>query len=165
MLDAAFAAASQILTPPFRWVLWKTLALTFALLALVACRNPRPSFLRWSLLSRPLHWRPECRGDLRQCCGSAWQACQRHPRRQGPWLWHPRGVPINNEIGWLPVNQKTVLGLLRKGVPHPDMKIMPTSLSTKPGWRIGSRSSRRRCILQVSRLSVVRVFGQRAGLN
>jgi len=34
-------------------------------------------------------------------------------------------VPINNETGWLPVNEKTVLGLLRKGVPHPDMKIMP----------------------------------------
>jgi hypothetical protein len=26
-------------------------------------------------------------------------------------------VPINNETGWLPVNEKTVLGLLRKGVP------------------------------------------------
>jgi CysZ protein len=35
MLDAALAAARQILTPPFRRVLWKTLALTFALLALV----------------------------------------------------------------------------------------------------------------------------------
>jgi CysZ protein len=35
MLDAAFAAARQILTLPFRAVLWKTLALTFALLALV----------------------------------------------------------------------------------------------------------------------------------
>ena len=33
MLDAALAAASQILTPPFRRVLWKTLALTFALLS------------------------------------------------------------------------------------------------------------------------------------
>jgi CysZ protein len=35
MLDAALAAASQIFTPPFRKVLWKTLALTLALLALV----------------------------------------------------------------------------------------------------------------------------------
>jgi CysZ protein len=35
MLDAALAAASQVLTPPFRRVLWKTLALTFALLALI----------------------------------------------------------------------------------------------------------------------------------
>ena len=35
MLDAALAAASQILTPPFRRVLWKTLALTFALLSVV----------------------------------------------------------------------------------------------------------------------------------
>jgi CysZ protein len=35
MLDAALAAASQILTPSFRRVLWKTLALTFALLGLV----------------------------------------------------------------------------------------------------------------------------------
>jgi CysZ protein len=35
MLDAAFAAARQILTPPFRAVLWKALALTFALLALI----------------------------------------------------------------------------------------------------------------------------------
>ncbi|MGH6813701.1 MAG: sulfate transporter family protein [Methylocella sp.] len=35
MFDAALAAASQILTPPFRLVLWKTLALTLALLALV----------------------------------------------------------------------------------------------------------------------------------
>jgi CysZ protein len=35
MLDAALAAASVILTPPFRRVLWKTLALTFALLGLV----------------------------------------------------------------------------------------------------------------------------------
>jgi CysZ protein len=35
MLDAAFAAAREILTLPFRAVLWKTLALTFALLALV----------------------------------------------------------------------------------------------------------------------------------
>ncbi|MGH6857654.1 MAG: EI24 domain-containing protein, partial [Methylocella sp.] len=35
MFDAALAAASQILTPPFRTVLWKTLALTLALLALV----------------------------------------------------------------------------------------------------------------------------------
>jgi CysZ protein len=35
VLDAALAAASQILTLPFRRVLWKTLALTFALLALV----------------------------------------------------------------------------------------------------------------------------------
>jgi CysZ protein len=35
MLDAALDAARQILTPPFRRVLWKTLALTFALLALI----------------------------------------------------------------------------------------------------------------------------------
>jgi CysZ protein len=35
MFDAALAAASQILTPPFRTVLWKTLALTLALLGLV----------------------------------------------------------------------------------------------------------------------------------
>jgi CysZ protein len=35
MFDAAFAAASQIFTPPFRTVLWKTLALTLALLGLV----------------------------------------------------------------------------------------------------------------------------------
>jgi CysZ protein len=35
MFDAALAAASQILTPPFRTALWKTLALTLALLALV----------------------------------------------------------------------------------------------------------------------------------
>ncbi len=35
MFDAALAAAIQILTPPFRTVLWKTLALTLALLALV----------------------------------------------------------------------------------------------------------------------------------
>ncbi|MGH6848062.1 MAG: sulfate transporter family protein [Methylocella sp.] len=35
MFDAALAAASQILTPPFRTVLWKTLALTLALLALI----------------------------------------------------------------------------------------------------------------------------------
>jgi CysZ protein len=35
MFDAALAAASQILTPPFRTVLWKTLALTLALLSLV----------------------------------------------------------------------------------------------------------------------------------
>ncbi len=35
MFDAALAAARQILTPPFRTVLWKTLALTLALLALV----------------------------------------------------------------------------------------------------------------------------------
>ena len=35
MLDDALAAASQILTPPFRAVLWKTLALTLALLGLV----------------------------------------------------------------------------------------------------------------------------------
>ena len=34
MLDAAIAAAGQIFTPPFRKVLWKTLALTLALLAL-----------------------------------------------------------------------------------------------------------------------------------
>lgn len=34
MLDAATAAAAQIFTPPFRKVLWKTLALTLALLAL-----------------------------------------------------------------------------------------------------------------------------------
>lgn len=34
MFDAAFAAASQIFSPPFRKVLWKTLALTLALLAL-----------------------------------------------------------------------------------------------------------------------------------
>lgn len=62
-------------------------------------------------------------------------------------------MPINNETGWLPVNDKTVLGILRKGVPHPDMKIMPIIAITKPGWRIGSRSSRRCCILQVSRPS------------
>ncbi len=35
MFDAALAAASQILTPPFRTVLWKTLALTLALLGLL----------------------------------------------------------------------------------------------------------------------------------
>jgi CysZ protein len=35
MLDAALAAASQILTRPFRRVLWKTLALAFALLGLI----------------------------------------------------------------------------------------------------------------------------------
>jgi CysZ protein len=35
MFDAALAAASQVLTPPFRTVLWKTLALTLALLGLV----------------------------------------------------------------------------------------------------------------------------------
>jgi CysZ protein len=35
MFDTALAAASQILTPPFRTVLWKTLALTLALLAVV----------------------------------------------------------------------------------------------------------------------------------
>lgn len=35
MFEAALAAARQILTPPFRTVLWKTLALTLALLALV----------------------------------------------------------------------------------------------------------------------------------
>jgi CysZ protein len=35
MFGAAFAAASQILTPAFRTVLWKTLALTLALLGLV----------------------------------------------------------------------------------------------------------------------------------
>ena len=35
MFDAAHAAARQILTPPFRTVLWKTLALTLALLSLV----------------------------------------------------------------------------------------------------------------------------------
>ncbi|WP_245411957.1 sulfate transporter family protein [Methylocella silvestris] len=35
MLDAAVAAAGQIFTPPFRGVLWKTLGLTLALLALV----------------------------------------------------------------------------------------------------------------------------------
>ncbi|MGH6795618.1 MAG: sulfate transporter family protein [Methylocella sp.] len=35
MFDAALAAAGQVLTPPFRTVLWKTLALTLALLALV----------------------------------------------------------------------------------------------------------------------------------
>jgi CysZ protein len=34
MFDAALAAASQIFTPPFRTVLWKTLALTLALLGL-----------------------------------------------------------------------------------------------------------------------------------
>src|ERR1700732_2409037 len=34
MFDAALAAASQVLTPPFRTVLWKTLALTLALLGL-----------------------------------------------------------------------------------------------------------------------------------
>lgn len=34
VLDAAIAAAGQIFTPPFRKVLWKTLALTLALLAL-----------------------------------------------------------------------------------------------------------------------------------
>jgi len=34
VLDAAMAAAAQIFTPPFRKVLWKTLALTLALLAL-----------------------------------------------------------------------------------------------------------------------------------
>jgi CysZ protein len=35
MFDAALAAASQIFKPPFRTVLWKTLALTLALLGLV----------------------------------------------------------------------------------------------------------------------------------
>ena len=35
MLNAAFAAARQIFTPPFRRVLWKTLALTFTLLGLI----------------------------------------------------------------------------------------------------------------------------------
>jgi CysZ protein len=35
MFDTALAAASQILTPPFRTVLWKTLALTLALLGVV----------------------------------------------------------------------------------------------------------------------------------
>jgi CysZ protein len=35
MMEDALAAASQILTPPFRTVLWKTLALTLALLGLV----------------------------------------------------------------------------------------------------------------------------------
>jgi len=35
MFDDALAAASQIFTPPFRTVLWKTLALTMALLGLV----------------------------------------------------------------------------------------------------------------------------------
>jgi CysZ protein len=35
MFEAALAAARQILTPPFRTVLWKTLALTLALLGLV----------------------------------------------------------------------------------------------------------------------------------
>jgi CysZ protein len=35
MLDAALDAARQILTPPFRAVLWKTLALTLALLAAI----------------------------------------------------------------------------------------------------------------------------------
>jgi CysZ protein len=35
MLDAALDAARQILTPPFRAVLWKTLALTLALLAVI----------------------------------------------------------------------------------------------------------------------------------
>ncbi len=35
MFDAAVAAASQVLTPPFRNVLWKTFGLTLALLALV----------------------------------------------------------------------------------------------------------------------------------
>src|SRR5262245_23987459 len=35
MLDSALVAARQILTPPFRAVLWKTLALTLALLAVI----------------------------------------------------------------------------------------------------------------------------------
>jgi CysZ protein len=35
MFDAALAAANQIFTPPFRTVLWKTLALTLALLGLL----------------------------------------------------------------------------------------------------------------------------------
>jgi CysZ protein len=35
MIEAARAAAIQILTPPFRKVLWKTLALTLALLCLI----------------------------------------------------------------------------------------------------------------------------------
>lgn len=35
MLEDALASANQILTPPFRAVLWKTLALTLALLGLV----------------------------------------------------------------------------------------------------------------------------------
>ncbi|MCI0599723.1 MAG: EI24 domain-containing protein [Beijerinckiaceae bacterium] len=35
MFEAALAAASQIFTPPFRKVLWKTLALTLALLTFV----------------------------------------------------------------------------------------------------------------------------------
>jgi CysZ protein len=35
MIDDALAAASQILTPPFRAALWKTLALTLALLGLI----------------------------------------------------------------------------------------------------------------------------------
>jgi CysZ protein len=35
MLDAALDAARQILTPPFRAMLWKTLALTLALLAVI----------------------------------------------------------------------------------------------------------------------------------
>ncbi len=36
MIDAAFAAAEQIFTPPFRAVLWKSLGLTLLLLALLA---------------------------------------------------------------------------------------------------------------------------------
>src|SRR5208337_4229153 len=35
MLEAAFAALRQILTPPFRTVLWKSLGLTLLLLALI----------------------------------------------------------------------------------------------------------------------------------
>lgn len=35
MIEAALAAASQILTPPFRRALWKTLALTLGLLSFV----------------------------------------------------------------------------------------------------------------------------------
>jgi CysZ protein len=42
MFEAALAAASQILTPPFRTVLWKTLALTLALLGLVWIALPYP---------------------------------------------------------------------------------------------------------------------------
>jgi hypothetical protein len=42
-------------------------------------------------------------------------------------------TPINNDIGWLPVNEKTVLGLLRKGVPRPEMKIFPYIAFNEPG--------------------------------
>ncbi|MGH6838860.1 MAG: sulfate transporter family protein [Methylocella sp.] len=53
MFDAALAAASQILTPPFRMVLWKTLALTLALLGLVWIALHK---LLVAAVALPYHW-------------------------------------------------------------------------------------------------------------